>query len=73
MDQLMIRVSQHPLISLLTLGTVLSVIWLELLRKRLRTSWWAAVLLGIAHTLIGVLSVKAFAFIEGLAGCSSCP
>ena len=34
MDQLMIRVSQHPLISLLTLGTVLSVIWLELLRKR---------------------------------------
>ena len=50
----MIRVSQHPLISLLTLGTVLSVIWLELLRKRLRTSWWAAVLLGIAHTLIGV-------------------
>ena len=55
----MIRVSQHPLISLLTLGTVLSVIWLELLRKRLRTSWWAAVLLGIAHTLIGVLSVKA--------------
>lgn len=65
MDQLMIRVSQHPLISLLTLGTVLGVIWLELLRKRLRTSWWAAVLLGIAHTLIGVLSVKAFAFIEG--------
>ena len=34
MDQLIIRVSQHPLISLLTLGTVLSVIWLELLRKR---------------------------------------
>ena len=44
---------------------MLSVIWLELLRKRLRTSWWAAVLLGIAHTLIGVLSVKAFAVIEG--------
>lgn len=33
MDQLMIRVSQHPLISLLTLGTVLGVIWLELLAQ----------------------------------------
>lgn len=64
MDQLMIRVSQHPLISLLTLGTVLGVIWLEFAQASENVMVGGSTV-GIAHTLIGVISVKAFAFIEG--------
>lgn len=54
----------HHLLLLLGLGTAISIIWLLLLRERLKMSWWAAVLLGIAHTVVGVFSVSAFAFLE---------
>lgn len=53
-----------PLLLLLAAGTVFTFVWLILLRKRLNLRWYAATLLAIAHTLYGVLTVKAFAFLE---------
>ena len=55
---------QHTLLVLLGAGTIFSAVWLNLLRKRLSLSWYAATLLAVLHTLIGVLSVKSFAFLE---------
>ena len=53
-----------PLLLLLAAGTVFTFVWLILLRKRLNLRWYAATLLAIAHTLYGVFTVKAFAFLE---------
>lgn len=64
MNGLATWISAHHLLLLLSLGTAISIVWLELLRERLKMSWWAAVLLGIAHTVVGVFSVSAFAFLE---------
>lgn len=52
------------LVILLTLGTALSSGWLLHFRGRLNMSVPAAILLAILHTLAGVASVKAFAFLE---------
>ena len=49
---------------MLAAGTVFTFVWLILLRKRLNLRWYAATLLAIAHTLYGVFTVKAFAFLE---------
>ena len=53
-----------PLLLLLAAGAAFSAVWLILLRKRLKMAWYAAVLLAIAHTVYGVLTVKVFAFLE---------
>ena len=53
-----------PLLILLTVGAAFTCTWLILLRKRLSIAWYAAVLIAIAHTVYGVLTVKAFAFLE---------
>lgn len=52
------------LLILLTVGAAFTCTWLILLRKRLSIAWYAAVLIAIAHTVYGVLTVKAFAFLE---------
>lgn len=52
------------LLILLTVGAAFTCTWLILLRKRLSITWYAAVLIAIAHTIYGVLTVKAFAFLE---------
>lgn len=57
--------TNHRLFLLLLLATVLSVCWLSRANGRLRLTRLQTVLLGIAHTCIGVLAVKAFAIIEG--------
>lgn len=64
MNQLTAWMNNHQLILLLILGTSVSALWLILMRKRLKIHWWTAVVLGIAHTLLGVFFVKAFAFME---------
>lgn len=64
MNQIIVWASEHRLLLLLMLGTAISIVWLLLLRKRLKSTWWVAVLLGVAHTLIGLFSVKVFAFLE---------
>ena len=57
--------TRHSLIVLLTLATFASVCWLFKANGRLKFKAWQIVLLGVAHTLLGVLAVKAFAIIEG--------
>ena len=53
-----------PLVLLLIIGAAFTFIWLVLLRKRLNMTWYAALPIAIAHTVYGVLTVKAFAFLE---------
>ena len=53
-----------PLLLLLTIGAAFTAVWLALLRKRLNLAWYTAILIAIAHTVYGVLTVKAFAFLE---------
>ena len=55
---------EHHLLILLVIGTLLSAVWLASIQKRLVIKWWTAGLLAAAHTLTGVFSVKAFAFME---------
>lgn len=54
----------NSLIFVLASTTVLSIFWLILCRKKLNIKWYAAIPLGIIHTLCGVLCVKGFAFLE---------
>ena len=49
---------------LLTIGTLFAFGWLFALRERLHMKWYVAIPIAILHTLIGVLSVKIFAFME---------
>lgn len=49
---------------MLLAGAMFSFVWLLLLRKRLRLKWYAALILAVIHTLVGVFSVKVFAFLE---------
>ena len=58
-------IKDHPLYLLLALGTVLSAGWLIKNRAKLRIKTWVAVLLAVLHTLVGVVFVKVFAFLEG--------
>lgn len=54
----------NKLIILLAMGAVFTFVWQMVLRKRLRVKWHAALLIAVLHTLLGVLSVKVFAFLE---------
>lgn len=54
----------NKLIVLLTIGTLFAFSWLFALRERLHMKWYVAIPIAILHTLIGVLSVKFFAFME---------
>lgn len=54
----------NKLIVLLTIGTLFAFGWLLALRERLHMKWYVAIPIAILHTLIGVLSVKIFAFME---------
>ena len=49
---------------LLFIGTVFTFAWLFTQRKKLKTAWYSAIAISIIHTLYGVLTVKAFAFLE---------
>ena len=49
---------------LLAIGAVFTFVWQMVLRKRLQVKWYAALLIAVLHTLLGVLSVKVFAFLE---------
>ena len=49
---------------LLFIGTVFTFVWLFTQRKKLKTAWHSAIAISIIHTLYGVLTVKAFAFLE---------
>ena len=53
-----------PLLILLSVGAAFTSAWLILMRKRLNLAWYVAILIAIAHTIYGVLTVKAFAFLE---------
>ena len=53
-----------PLLLLLAAGATFTSVWLILLRKRLNMAWYVAIPIAIVHTLYGVLTVKAFAFLE---------
>lgn len=56
--------AENHLLLLLAAGTVFTVVWLLLMRERLRMKPCAAVILALLHTLIGVAAVKIFAFME---------
>ena len=45
---------------LLAIGAVFTFVWQMVLRKRLQVKWYAALLIAVLHTLLGVLSVKVF-------------
>ena len=49
---------------LLGIGFAGSAAWLVLMRDRLNMAWYAAIPLAIFHTIFGVLTVKAFSFLE---------
>lgn len=58
-------ISDNLLYLLLSAGAVFTFVWLCLLKSRLKMKWYAALLLAVLHTVYGVLTVKAFAIIEG--------
>lgn len=49
---------------LLLLGTIFNALWLYRVRRTLQIKWCAVIALSVLHTLIGVLCVKVFAFLE---------
>ncbi len=55
----------HALYALLAVGAAFTFVWLLLLRKRLRMTWYAALGLSILHVMAGVLCVRLFARMEG--------
>lgn len=46
------------------MGTIFTYAWQIVCRKQIRIKWYAALLVALLHTIIGVLSVKVFAFLE---------
>ena len=55
----------NSLYLLLALAAMFTVIWVGLLRRRLRMSWPAVVLISLLHVAYGVVCVKVFAVMEG--------
>lgn len=49
---------------LLAVATVYGCFWVSQNKERLKIKGWQAILLAIAHTVVGVLCVKLFAFME---------
>lgn len=56
---------QNKLYFLLAVPTIFGYIWLVQFKDKLRMKEWMALLISVLHTLIGVLCVKFFAFLEG--------
>lgn len=56
--------ANNALFLLLAAGTLFSFLWLFRFREKLRMTWWAAALLSVLHTLVGVVSVMAFAVLK---------
>lgn len=64
MYNIFLLLKEHTLIVLLTAGTLFDVFWLYKMQARLRMRWYAIIVVSVLHTVIGVGSVKAFAFLE---------
>lgn len=64
MNEIVAWGKEHALLLLLIFATGVSCGWLLLMRKRLKMSLYAVFPVAILHTLLGVLSVKVFAFLE---------
>ena len=64
LDLVFIWLKEHSLIVLLLLGTIFNVFWLYRMRRQLQMKWYAVIAFSVLHTVCGVLSVKAFAFLE---------
>ena len=54
----------YSLSALLLLGTIFNIFWLYRMRRQLQMKWYAVIAFSVLHTVCGVLSVKAFAFLE---------
>lgn len=61
-------INQHFLYILLAVATAFGYFWLSQFKEKLRISEWMALLLAVLHTVVGVLCVKVFAFMEGEPG-----
>ena len=61
----------HSLLVLLALATCASYVWLLQMRERVGLSPVTAAIVAVCHTLFGVLSVMAFAIIEGFGDLST--
>ena len=60
----LIWLKEQAFVLLLLLGTGFDVFWLYRMRQRLRMKWYAIIIVSVLHTVIGVMSVKVFAFLE---------
>ena len=58
----------YNLILILIAATLVCFFWLTFFKKDLRITWYAALILAVLHTGVGVVCVKAFAALEGLIG-----
>lgn len=65
MDILSVWMKEHALLILLSLGTVFNMFWLYRFKGKLDIKIPVIIILSVLHTVVGVLSVKAFAIIEG--------
>ena len=63
-----IMIKQYFLYILLAVATIFCYFWLSQFKKKLRIGEGKAFLIAVLHTVIGLLCVKLFAFIEGNAG-----
>lgn len=61
-------IQEHNLVIILVVATAVSFIWLTHFKDNLRFKWYAALIMAVLHTVIGVVCVKAFAAFEGLIG-----
>lgn len=58
----------HALYFLLGIAAVFTFFWLYAFRKRLRAKWYALLIISALHIVLGVASVKLFAFLEAPGG-----
>lgn len=58
-------IEEHVLLWVLLAAAIFTFFWLLHFQKRLRMTWWAALLLSILHVLYGVACVRVFARLEG--------
>lgn len=64
MNEILTWGKEHALFLLLLFATVVCCVWLSMVRKWLKMPLYAVFPIAVLHTLIGVLSVKIFAFLE---------
>lgn len=58
-------ISNNFLWVMLSISAVFTMIWLLLLRERLRMAWYLAIPIAVLHVIYGVLCVRVFARMEG--------